>query len=285
MMKKAFKVIFICIVTVMCVIAGLNTRKSNAISVTQIKTMTPEGLSYLVETKDNNLVMIDGGGYDDSQHLEEILSKKGGVVDTWFVTIAHWQNFGALQRIIENGKIQINHIYLSFNPVEWYQKYEPDRVEQVEEFLDLIYNEAYMSKVHDVPNRFEIKIDNLYFTVLNVKNPELNGNYAGFNQSMVIKVNNTYKSMIFMGNIAEQGAEQVKNNNLDEIDCDSIQISNNNQQKVDTEFFDKISVKNIFLSNPIENREMLEYIQNVKKIVGADEVILSSEGDNTIKIW
>lgn len=286
-MKKKISIGLIIIVTIACIFSGIQTRKQNGFHVTQIQTNLPESLSYLIETPNHTNLMIDGGAYEDSKMLEEILIQKGGIVDSWFITIAHSQNFGALQKIIENGKVQINHIYISFNSREWYQTYEPDRYPEIAQFLDLMYSQSMLGKVQEIPNRFVTLIDNLYVTALNVKNPEMNQTYAGFNQSMVIKVNNTYKSMIFMGNIAQTAAEQFRENNMDEIDCDAVQISNNEQQNISDEIYQKMTPDYLFMSAPKngEQEEAKKYLEKVKQKVKAKQTYLSSNEPVTIKIW
>ena len=286
-MKKKISIGLIIIVTIACIFSGIQTRKQNGFHVTQIQTNLPESLSYLIETPNHTNLMIDGGAYEDSEMLEEILIQKGGIVDSWFITIAHSQNFGALQKIIENGKVQINHIYISFNSREWYQTYEPDRYPEIAQFLDLMYSQSMLGKVQEIPNRFVTLIDNLYITALNVKNPEMNQTYAGFNQSMVIKVNNTYKSMIFMGNIAQTAAEQFRENNIDEIDCDAVQISNNEQQNISDEIYQKMTPDYLFMSVPKngEQEEAKKYLEKIKQKVKAKQTYLSSNEPVTIKIW
>lgn len=286
-MKKKISIGLIIIVTIACIFSGIQTRKQNGFHVTQIQTNLPESLSYLIETPNHTNLMIDGGAYEDSEMLEEILIQKGGIVDSWFITIAHSQNFGALQKIIENGKVQINHIYISFNSREWYQTYEPDRYPEIAQFLDLMYSQSMLGKVQEIPNRFVTLIDNLYITALNVKNPEMNQTYAGFNQSMVIKVNNTYKSMIFMGNIAQTAAEQFRENNMDEIDCDAVQISNNEQQNISDEIYQKMTPDYLFMSVPKngEQEEAKKYLEKIKQKVKAKQTYLSSNEPVTIKIW
>ena len=286
-MKKKISIGLIIIVTIACIFSGIQTRKQNGFHVTQIQTNLPESLSYLIETPNHTNLMIDGGAYEDSEMLEEILNQKAGNVDSWFITIAHSQNFGALQKIIENGKVQINHIYISFNSREWYQTYEPDRYPEIAQFLDLMYSQSMLGKVQEIPNRFVTLIDNLYVTALNVKNPEMNQTYAGFNQSMVIKVNNTYKSMIFMGNIAQTAAEQFRENNMDEIDCDAVQISNNEQQNISDEIYQKMTPDYLFMSAPKngEQEEAKKYLEKVKQKVKAKQTYLSSNEPVTIKIW
>lgn len=286
-MKKKLGIVLIILITILCIFLGIRTREKNGIVVTQLETNSDESLSYMLETSKNNIIMIDGGNYYDSEHLEKVLLEKGGVVDQWFITIAHPENFGAMQRILENGKIQINHIYISFNGADWYDEYEKDRYPQIAQFLDLIYSEEIIKKVYNVPLKYELLVDNLYITVLNTCNTELSGDYAGFNQSMVIKVDNTYKSMIFMGNIANEAAQKFRDNNLDEIDCEAVQISNNKQQNVDDKIYTEMTPKYIFIpvSKNADRTEADDYMEHLKKILNIEESYISADGDVTAKIW
>lgn len=283
-MKQKLQIAFLILVTIACIILGINTRNRSAILVTQIATNSEESLSYLVESKENSIIMIDGGSYEESEHLEQILTEKGGIVKGWFVTNLYSQNFGALEKIIQNGKVEIQNIYLTTNPRDWYETHEPDQYAENMEFLDLLSEKSL--QVWQVPNRHEILVDNLYITVLNIVNPELTGSYAAFNQSMVIKINNTYKSMIFMGNIAQEAAEKFKDNNLDEIDCDAVQICNNGAQFVPDEIYQKMTPKYLFMPVPKNsNQEKAEkYLQNLGKTLNAEEVYASNKGDITVKI-
>lgn len=283
-MKRNIQIAFLILVTIACIVLGIYTRNQSAILVTQIVTNSEETLSYLLETKEKNVIMIDGGSYEESEHLEQILMEKGGIVECWFITTLHLQNFGALEKIIQNGKIEIQNIYLTSNPKEWYETHEPERYAQINEFLNLLSEKSL--PVTQVPNRHEILVDNLYITVLNIVNPELTGDYAGFNQSMVIKINNTYKSMIFMGNIADEAAEKFKDNNLDEIDCDAVQISNNGVQFVKDEIYQKMTPQYLFMPIPKNSNQeaSMKYIQNLQKLLKSEEIYLSNHGDITVKI-
>lgn len=288
-MKKKISILLIILVTISCIYSGIRTREKNGIVVTQIQTQNSEALSYMLQTSKNNIIMIDGGSQQDSEHLEKILQDKGGNVEAWFITRAYPESFGAMKRILENEKIQVNHIYISFNEASWYSENEPEKYPEIAEFLDFIYREDNIKKVYNVPLRYELLVDNLYFTVLNVANPALTGEFASWNQSMILKVNNTYKSMIFMGNIGQEGAKHFKDNNLDEIACDAVQIPNNDAS-IDDEIYQKMLPTYLFMPIPqksdnegIEKAKNLEnHLKNSLKI---KQSYVGSAGDVTVKIW
>lgn len=284
-MKRKLGIFVIIIFTIFCVYLGIRTRKVNAINVTQIQTQSKESLSYMLKTKNNYIIMIDGGNYEDSEHLEDVLMQNGGVVSHWYITLAHNQNFGALQKIIEKGNIKVENIYISFNEMEWYQKYESDRVLSILEFLSVM--DEKKQNYAEIPANYEIQFDDWYISILNWKNPDFNGDYAGFNQSMIIKVNNMYRSIIFMGNSANQAGKFFKDNHLDEIDCDAVQVSNNGAQFIDNEVYQQMKPKYLLMSVPNGSNtdEAKNYISNLKNILNSEEVYLSNEEDKTLVIW
>ncbi len=281
------KVIIILVVTLACIYSGVRTRERNGIVVTQMQTSQPESLSYMLTTSKNKLLMIDGGSAEDSSYLEEKLLEKGGEVECWFITIAHPENFGAMKRILENGKVQVNQIYISFNEASWYGQHETERYGEVAEFLDFIYSENIIKRVYNVPFRHQMVVDNLHLTILNVANPELDEEHAGFNQSMALKVSNTYKGMIFMGNIADIAAEKMKDNNLDEIDCDAVQISNNQAQMVSDEIYEKMTPAYIFMpvSKNSDKASSQTYLERLKNLLKVKEAYMNPDEDITVKIW
>ena len=241
----------------------------------------------MIETKKNNIIMIDGGGLDDAEHLEQVLKGKGGIVDRWYITIAHKENFGALEQIIKNGNIEIRNIYMSFNSKEWYEQNEPDRVQEIEEFSDLLNDGELKDIAQEIPYKYEILVDDLYISALKLKSPELESQYLAEDQSMVIRVDNTYKSMIFMCSNTNTGAKAFKDDNLDLIDCDAVQISNNGKQNISDDFYQLMTPKYLFMNvTNLENASVQnQYLQHLKELLGAEQTFNSLDGDVNIRIW
>ena len=70
-MRKKLKIIGIIFITLACIYLGIQTRKQSAILVTQIPTKSAGTLSYMVETKNHQIIMIDGGDAQESETLEK----------------------------------------------------------------------------------------------------------------------------------------------------------------------------------------------------------------------
>ena len=74
-------------------------------------------MSFLLETKEGSLIVIDGGRWDDGDYLVEQIKKRGGHVSAWLLTHTHTDHVGALIKILQNEEdgegagIQIDNFY------------------------------------------------------------------------------------------------------------------------------------------------------------------------------
>ena len=89
--------------------------------------------------------------------------------------------------------------------------------------------------------------------------------------------------MIFMGNLAQEGGQKFRDNNLDEINCDAVQVSNNGVQKVDDEVYQKMTPQYVFI--PKSNQENQTYQNHLEQFLKPEATYISSNGDTTVKIW
>ena len=293
-MKKFLIILLITIVTALCVFLGFRSRYNNGIVVTQFESQLASSMGYMIETKNNEIIMIDGGLPEDSEHIEDAILAKGGIVEAWFITHAHDGHYGALLEIIESGKVQINNIYASFNSAEWYETYDNDNYISIKHMLDVLDSEEVRNTVHAVSLRQEIHVDNLFFKILKANSPEQTIN-AGNNQSIVIKVSNNIKSMIFLGDLGSEYEEEFLLNNLDEIEADAVQVAHHGQAGVSDRIYNAINPKICFWpipdwiwsNNPVDGSstgswKILETREWIEKI-GAENYV-AKDGDITINI-
>ena len=172
MKKKILIILLIIIFTCICIYTGFRSRYRNGIVVTQFEPQLTRSMGYMIESKNHEVIIIDGGLPEDSTHVEEAILAKGGIVEAWFITHAHDDHYGALVEIIKSGKVHINNIYVSFNSSEWYETYDNDRYTSIRHMLDLLDSEGVRNTVHEVALKQEIHIDNLFFKILKIKSPE-----------------------------------------------------------------------------------------------------------------
>jgi ribosomal protein S18 acetylase RimI-like enzyme len=100
-------------------------------------------MSYVIHTKDNKFIIIDGGTENDTAYLLEFLSNIEGydnTIDGWILTHAHPDHINAFTDIIVNynDNINIKSIYYNFPDAEFIKKYEPDYAYTINEFNAII---------------------------------------------------------------------------------------------------------------------------------------------------
>ena len=275
-MKRKLKVLFRCfliiLVTIACVFAGLNTRHKKAIIVTQFgQTQPVSKAGYLIESEENRLVMIDGG---NSADIVNTIKNKGGIVEAWFITLPHKESAETILNVLKSNEIQVNGIYVSLYGKDWYEENESkEEFEFISDFIDLLESDNVRDRVHELQLRDEINIDNLNFKALKVKNPDYTQNIAN-NQSMVIKVSNNFKSMIFLGSLGSEYQQDFVNHNQDEIKCDSVQVSYHGEITKNEEIYKSMKAKKYFYNTS----EDVGFID-----VGAENYISNYE-DITVEI-
>ena len=246
-LKFLFKIFLLIAVTMLCVLAGFKTREKKAIVVTQFgQTSKDSNSGYLLESETGRLTMIDGGTKEDAESVLNTIKQKGGFVEVWFITVPHKENAGVLLEALEDKDIQVGGIYLSLNNEDWYEKYETaEEKEFAMDFIETLEEDDVRDKVHELNFRDEINIDNLFFKVLKVKHPEYTEN-AGNNQSLVLKVSNNFKSMIFLGNLGEEYQEAFINDNQDEIKADALQVSYHGENTLNEKIYEFIKPTKYF---------------------------------------
>lgn len=298
--KKILLIIFIIVVTGICIALGINTRYNDRIQITQFASYGErQSMGYLLKTKENRLVMIDGGTIENKEHVLQEIKNNGGIIEYWFITHAHDDHYGVLKEILKEdyAGIQINNIIVSLNDEEWYKINDSSRYNDIKEFLDLLKKENVLPIVREANLREKINVDNLNFYILKTKTPEITEN-AGNNQSMVIKVDNMFKSALFLADIGVQVEEDFVNNNLDEIKCDAVQMAHHGQNGVSKWVYEKINPKICMWPTPDwlwDNNNGLgfntaEYktIETRNWIIDEMQVknnYVSKDGDLLIEIW
>lgn len=274
--RKVMMVFLLIVVTILCVLLGIRTRYNKRIILTQL---AGEGNGYIIETEKHNLIIIDGGTNNDSERIKEIIKEKGNpTVLAWFLTSPENNKSGALCEILNSdSEIKIENIYMSFISYgEWYQnlELEPEELEKIYSTLNCIYADKNRDIVREMERRTQYQFDNYFITPLEVKDEEQFAADNLSNQTTILKVDNTFKNVIFIGDAGEEKVHYFKENDQDQFDCDYLQFSENKIISAGKEIFNAIKPKNTLISD-------IEF----PSYVTSEKIYTKQYGEITLEIW
>lgn len=192
------------------------------------------GNSYVIRTDEGKIVVMDGGVREEESYLRGFIGALGNEVECWFVSHPHSDHVGALKRILDKpSEIKIHQICQSTFSDELLSL-EPDY-----ENAAAYYKAAQKSgiKITEAEPGMTFTYGNTHFKILGIKNEEITVNPYN-NSCMIIKVWDSEKSILFLGDAgAEQGEKLLNGPYRNELDCDYIQMSHHGQQGVSMDFY------------------------------------------------
>lgn len=217
-------------------------RKKGHFSLMQISSATDTiGNSYLLRTKGGKVIMMDGGYASDVPKLRGKLADAGNHVDLWFISHPHEDHMEALATILADPRgITIDKVVYSRvtdKVLEW----EPECGEHARGYYRAMDNTVERTDFVNLHRPFErFDIDGIGIMILGVDHPgfkKLNFN----NQSMVVRVWDDSKSVVFLGDAEVECGEALLASCREYLDCDYLQMAHHGQQGVSEEFYKSIN--------------------------------------------
>lgn len=199
-------------------------------------------MSFILEDKQGNVIVVDGGTAADTDHLIKTLHSKGGHVKAWFITHPHSDHVGALTEILKNpaNGITVDDLYFSFAGQDWYhanEEYRADMVEKAVEAFQMLPAE----RIHgDITKGQVISVGEVTVTVMN--QPYLYGHNSINNSSVAYKMVMDGKTILFLGDMGEEaGAQLLADYGADGLKADIVQMAHHGQYGVSKEVYAAIS--------------------------------------------
>ena len=286
--------IVLCIIAVIVSIVRISNE--HTVELTQLSDhSTRQMMGYILKTKNNKIIVIDGGTIDDTENLVEQINKHGGKVDAWFLTHLHDDHLGAFSNIANDKQIQIEKIYCSFNEYSWYEENEPSRAEFSKQILEILKQDNIKDKVEEVSLNQDINIDDVKIEILGIKNPEITEN-AGNEQSMVVKFDTGKTTFLVLGDTGIKSSEKLLKTQKEKLKSDIVQMAHHGQNGATKELYEQINPSICMWPTPewlwnndsgegkgsgpwktLETRQWMEELKVKKNYVEKD-------GDITIKL-
>lgn len=198
-------------------------------------------MSFVLETRQGNLIVIDGGTGGDTKHLEKTIQAKGGRVSAWLITHPHSDHVGALNEILRNpqSQITIDKIYYSFAPLQWYYDNEAYRADMVAKLVEAMGALPPEKLQGNIIKGQEIWVDDVKITVMN--EPYLFANNSINNSSVAYKIEMNGVSMLFLGDMGvEAGNRFLSEYEPGKLRCNILQMSHHGQHGVTKQVYEAI---------------------------------------------
>lgn len=192
-------------------------------------------MSFVVETSDRKLIVIDGGKPGDARHLLDTLRRLSGkekpFVDAWFLTHNHIDHTGALITLIKEqpDAFEVGAYYYNFPSDQFLTRYEPGTIGEYEEFRSVksvIAPKSEMITQGDVYQFGEARFEILYTT-----DPAFTENVVN-NSSSVLRMTLGGKTVLFLGDLGIEGGEKLLAMHGDALKSDYVQMAHHGQNGV-----------------------------------------------------
>ena len=207
--------------------------------------------SYVVESQDGEIVVMDGGDLADADNLIKFLRTFTNEVDHWFISHYHSDHVRALVTILEYHDIKIKNLYYDFPTSAEIKELAGDADGYLSDALDKVIAEN-PTKVNNVivPKRGDvIKVgSDITVKVLNDAYKEKNGNY-GNNTTVVYKVETPGEDILFLGDLGDRGDAYLADEwFVSEAEvCTVIQLAHHGQNGTTDRFYEMIKEKKVCL--------------------------------------
>lgn len=200
-----------------------------------------QSMGYVFITKNDKVIVIDGGHYKDAENLIKIISKHGGVVHHWFITHYHNDHIGAIMEIFKNNAVKVENLYYDFPDVDLLQDRGDGDNPLVETFPALIPKDTW---VYSAKKGLQVKVDGVTTTALNDACFEKGDNFCN-DSSICYKLETSACKVLFTGDLGAKGDDYL----LDEEfvaqikDCNVVQMAHHGQNGVSQKFYQTTSVE------------------------------------------
>jgi beta-lactamase superfamily II metal-dependent hydrolase len=202
---------------------------------------TTQMMSYVIQTIHGKVIVIDGGNAGDAPYLLDFLRARGNSVEAWIVSHAHSDHVGAFCAILRKpGELKIAAIYGSMPDRLWTQQYETEGSQKEFELFETTLTDAGRTVAELVLGQV-LEIDGIRIEVLGVKNPEITKNALN-NSSLVIRMSDHAKSVLFPGDLGVEGGDKLLNSRYaDHLRSDFVQMAHHGQNGVSQAFYRRVN--------------------------------------------
>lgn len=218
--------------------------------------------SYVIKTKNNKIIVIDGGidgaGKDAPTYLYKELQTISGQdkpeIEAWFFSHIHWDHYYEFVKMYEakKGEFTVKNIYLNFPSDEFISKNEPSELTYFPRFKKA-YNEIFGENAYENYNGVQvgdkINIDDVSFEILQIPDEKITSNAIN-NSSIIFRMTAEEQTVLFLGDAGVEAGNSLLRTYGDAIKSDMVQMAHHGQAGVNKSLYAKVNPQVCFWPIP-----------------------------------
>ncbi len=233
-------------------------------------------MSIVIVTRENNVIVIDGGRDEDIPSLKECIG--GRHISAWILTHAHEDHISGLVHELEKngGKdFDIEKIYYNFPPydelinnhdVPDYDYFRRDLNEMLPEWNTVL--PKIKDKTHIVTQGESIMVDEIKIDFIFTYHEGIYSNFIN-DSSLVFKLTTPNKTVLFLGDLGADGGDMLFRESRHLLKSDIVQMAHHGHMNVGMEVYAEIMPEECIWCCPewlYDEDEIPEYISNTEKL-------------------
>lgn len=198
---------------------------------------------YILRTGRGRIVVIDGGTTGDAPYLRGFLGALGNHVDWWFISHMHSDHTEAPAAILKDPRgIRVEKLFGSLPSERWLRTHSLEGdIPPLDDFVQAC--SVAGTTVTDVLPGSVMELDGVRFEILAGRNEELTMNALN-NQSLVMRVTDSRKSVLFTGDLGEEAGDKLLSSvKPSQLQADYIQMTHHGQNGANEKFYRTVSPK------------------------------------------
>lgn len=180
-------------------------------------------MSFVIITKEDNAIVIDGGDVPDMPLLKEYVGNRK--IKAWILTHAHSDHIGGFNYLAANDEIDnVEKVYYNFPRYNFVEKYEPQDAHTLLDFNNII--DKLRGRTGIPIKGTVITIDEVTIEFLYHHDEKDNLIYNALNDSsLVFMLKTPNKKVLFLGDLGPEGGDLLYYNSRDKLKCDIVQMA------------------------------------------------------------